>query len=585
MINSNEREVNTNIKENSERYVSLKSSSYYNSDRQQNTNTSLDTKSVSNSPAAFMKRFEESQMLAVIKKSKKMARKNPSDKPLTDEQRYFAEVAKANRELMKERLTKGYSRHFIKQLCGHYMPPVSETGLRSDTLNSVAAKLFVAATPKGKQLRTNWGKDSLLTIGIKLFALDEPYVEGNRKFLSFIRIDTDRIWDSPEQCQDFFRQLSKDGKISCEPHFLVGLKLPTGHYVRPHAIWMLPFGSAIWNEPTKTGFRSAPVNLYHSVYFGLCNALLEAGADAGAPAASQQTKNPLSPEFYTICPQDSHFPDLSEHAEYLDLGHNRDSLTRQAASVQSGMDIEQSNEIFNFLQKAAYRIMSAWHYNADPEFMRYRFEGRVGAISDRLHIELERVLAQSSIRPKKGDGNASYLIATVAEYSVSKFDPAKIQAKRNKGAAMHLVSGVECLKERKAIGGIFAAEKNADRVQKIVFDAVIKAHERGYDMNKSSIAKIASVSRTTVHKYWNSALENLVIYIDNKKCSTQSMIKRYTTIRTNDNNKITSTTTDTGTTRYLESYETDIVSDIRYENRNGNRERVRNPYSEMRMKC
>lgn len=541
MVNQFKKEVNRQNIEKDTNYVSLKKSSYSSSDCQQNLNSdgviSSSKIPLLNSPVIFMKKYEEQQMLSAIKKAKKQARKKHSDKPLTDEARYHIENAKFNRELINDRLTKGYSRKAIKQLSGYYVAPVHEEGLRSNTLNSVAARLFVAATPKGKYLRSNWGKESLQTIGIKLFALDEPYVEGNRKFLSFIRIDTDRVWNSPEECQSFFRQLAKDGKIASEPHFLVGLKLATGHFIRPHAIWMLPFGSAVWNEPSKKGFKSAPLNLFHSVYYGLCNALLEAGADAGAPATSQQVKNPLSPEYHTIATQDSTFPDLSEHAEYLELNHNRDDLTRKAASVQSGMKIEQSNELFNFLQKAAYRIMSAWHYNADPEFVRNRSEGRVGAIADRLHIELERVIAQSDIRPKKKDGNVGYLVASVAEYAASKFDPEKIQNKRNKGAAVHLVEGVKSVSERQKIGAAYTAAVKAEASEKAVTEAVINAHINGHDINKTAIAKAVNISRPTVYKYWDSAIKNLNIYIQNNECKTKYMIKRYKQVCTDVINK------------------------------------------------
>jgi len=367
----------------------------------------------------------------------------------------------------------------------------------------------------------------LAKIGIKLFSLDEPYVEGNRKFLSFIRIDTDRVWTSYQQCQDFFRQLAHDGKIACEPHFLVGLRLPNGQFVRPHAIWMLPYGSAIWNEPSKAGFNRAPVDLFHSVYYGLCNALLEAGADAGAPATSQQVKNPLSPEWFTICPQDTHFPDLSEHAEYLELGHNRESLTRRAAAVQSGMDIEQSNGLFNFLQKAAYSIMSGWHFAADPEFARNRAEGRLGAISDRLHIELERAVAQSDTRPGKRDGNIQYLIASVANYAVGKWNPEKLNSKRDRGAALHLVQGMTSMSDRQSAGGRYAAERNSERVHNAIKATILKLKAQGVELTKTLVARVSGISRPTVHKYWDQVI---AVAARVQECKKQCMIKRYSPI-------------------------------------------------------
>ncbi|MCH6206308.1 hypothetical protein L3V16_21015 [Brucella ciceri] len=479
------------------------------------------------SPATFMKRFQEDILRANMAKAKKQARRKNSDVEITPEAEYFIEQARINRELIKERLEQGYDRRGWKTLSGHQVAPVQEKGLRSQTLNSAAAKLFVAAVPKAKDLRTNWGKGALTRIGIKLFSLDEPYIEGNRKFLSFVRIDTDRVWNSYEQCQEFFRQLAHDGKIACEPHFLVGLRLPNGQFVRPHAIWMLPYGSAVWNEPSKAGFNRAPVDLFHSVYYGLCNALLEAGADAGAPATSQQVKNPLSPEWFTVCPQDSHFPDLSEHADYLELGHNRESLTRRSAAVQSGMDIQQSNGLFNFLQKAAYSIMSGWHFAADPEFARNRAEGRLGAISDRLHIELERAVAQSDIRPGKRDGNIQYLIASVANYAVGKWNPEKLNYKRDRGAALHLVQGMTSMSDRMAAGGKYAALKNSERVVNAIKTTIQKLKAQGVELTKATVARFSGISRPTVHKYWDQVM---AVARRAQGCKKQGMIKRYSQI-------------------------------------------------------
>ncbi len=485
----------------------------------------IGVKSSSTSPATFMKRFQEDTFRSNMAKASKQARRKNSDREITPEAEYFIEQARINRELIKLRLENGYERRGWKILSGHQVAPVFETGLRSQTLNSAAAKLFVAAVPKARDLRTNWGKGALAKIGVKLFSLDEPYIEGNRKFLSFVRIDTDRVWDSYEQCVDFFRQLAHDGKIACEPHFLIGLRLRDGKFMRPHAIWMLPYGSAVWNEPGKAGFNRAPVDLFHSVYYGLNNALLEAGADAGAPATSQQVKNPLSPEWFTVCPQDSYYPDLSEHAEYLELGHNRDSLTRRSAAVQSGMDIQQSNGLFNYLQKVAYATMTGWHFAGDPEFKRHRQEGRLGAICDRLHIELERAVAQSDLRPSKKDGNVQYLIASVANYAVSKWNPDKLdKAGRNKGAALHLVQGMKSASDRMTAGGKYAAQRNSDRVVDAITTAIKKLTADGVELTKSAVARMAAVSRSSVQKHWDHAI---ALVQRANTCLKQGMIKRY----------------------------------------------------------
>lgn len=417
---------------------------------------------------------------------------------------FFRQRYKDQQALVKERLELGYRRHGFKELSGHQVGPVRECGLRSETLKSEAGRMFVASVPRMRDLRSNWGKGALEKLHQKIFSLDAPYVEGNRKFLGFLRIDTDRVWTSVDECRSFYRLLTHDGKLACEPHFLVGLKLRDGRFVRPHAIWMLPRGAAIWNEPGKEGWRRGPVDLFHSVYFGLNNALLEAGADAGAPAASQQVKCPLSPEWHTVCPQDSHFPDLAEHAEYLELNHNRETLLRRAASVQSGMGIFESNEIFNFCQKTAYAVLNGWHFSADGEFRTARQNGRSGAIVDRLHQELERALAASIKQSgRNGAENTSLIVAKVAEYAVAHWNPDVLQqTKKNRGVLMHVVGGRKTLKERQFIAARYSAQKNAERTLNRIEDAIRRLLEKGIDLSKANIARESGISRPTINKYW-----------------------------------------------------------------------------------
>lgn len=421
-----------------------------------------------------------------------------------EDKEFFHQRYKDQQALVKERLELGYRRRGYKELSGHQVGPVREEGLRSETLKSKASELFVAAVPRKQDLRSSWGKGTLERLHQKLFSLDEPYVEGNRKFLGFLRIDTDRVWNSVEECCSFYRLLVDDGEIACEPHFLVGLKLHDGRFIRPHAIWMLPKGAAIWNEPDKEGWRRGPVDLFRSVYFGLCHALLEAGADAGAPAASQQVKCPLSPEWHTVCPQDICFPDLSEHAEYLELNHKREMLLRRAACVQSGMGIVASNEIFNFCQKKAYEILNGWHFSADAQFKADYQGKRFGSIIDRLHAELENALTTGASRSKANHAeNTSLIIAKVAEYAVSHWNPDALQqSKKNRGVLMHVVEGQKSLKERQVTAAQYSAQKNAERTLNSIENAIKSLSEKGIGVTKTNIARESGISRPTIDKYW-----------------------------------------------------------------------------------
>lgn len=456
-----------------------------------------------------MTRFREDAVRAAQQKSADRARKlsargRRKSKPLTYDAETFAQRARDTADLIRLRLEKGYRRFGDRKLSGHYVGPKHEMGLRSETLKSMAAELFPALVPSAKKLRTSWGKTELETLGTKLFSMDEPYIEGNRQFLGFIRIDTDRVWRSIEECRSFYEALVSDGKIACPPHFLVGLRLRDGSYVRPHAIWLLPYGEAVWNSPGHPQWRREPVELFKGVYYGLCNALLEAGADPAAPATSQQVKNPLSPEWLTICMQDSHFPSLTEHAEYLDMSSRRENLIRKAADVQTGLEIAQSNMLFNTLQRAAYDTLRKWHFDADPDYRDAIQSGRRGRLADSLHIALSdriREMDLSEIRIK--DTGLELMIAKVADYAVSSWDPMKaFRSGSSRGVIRHIVEGMKTVRERYQAGAAYATSCKKTKALDAMLAAVRRMNADGEVITKSAVARESGVSRKTVITRW-----------------------------------------------------------------------------------
>lgn len=457
-----------------------------------------------------MTRFREDSVRAARQKSADRIRKAKANARLkstsmTDDARFFAERARANADLKRDRLENGYRRFGDRKLSGHYVGPIHEIGLRSETLNNAAAELFPALVPNAKRLRTSWGKTELETLGTKLFSLDEPYIEGNREFLGYLRIDTDRIWRSPEECRSFYEVLVADGRIACAPHFLVGLKLRDGSFVRPHAIWILPYGTAIWNAPGHPQWRSGPLDLFKSVYYGLCNALLEAGADPAAPATSQQVKNPLSPEWTTICMQDSHFPGLAEHAEYLDMSSRRENLIRRAADVQTGLDVTQSNVLFNALQRAAYETLRKWHFDADADYNDAMKSGHRGRLADNLHVALsERVQAMDVADLKMKDSAIELMIAKVSDFAVASWDP--IRASRSgssRGIIRHIVEGLNTVKERRQAAAAYTTSRKMEKSLHAMLTAIQRLEADGKAITKSAVARESGLSRQTVTSRWS----------------------------------------------------------------------------------
>lgn len=457
-----------------------------------------------------MTRFREDAERAAQRKSadrakKLSARGRQKSKPLTYDAEFFARRARDTADLIRLRLEKGYRRFGDKKLSGHYVGPVHEMGLRSETLRSMAAELFPALVPNAKRLRTSWGKTELETLGTKLFSLDEPYIEGNREFLGFIRIDTDRVWRSVAECRSFYEGLVDDGQIACAPHFLVGMKLRDGSFLRPHAIWLLPYGGAVWNAPGHPQWRREPVDLFKSVYYGFCNALLEAGADPAAPATSQQTKNPLSPEWTTVCMQDSHFPSLDEHAEYLDMNSRRETLIRKAADVQTGLEITQSNMLFNALQRAAYDTLRKWHFDADPDYRDAIKSGRRGRLADSLHVALsERVREMDTADLKMKDSAIELMVAKVADFAVSAWNPRKAsRTGSSRGAIRHIVEGMKSVKERRQAAATYATSRKMEKTLDAIRKAVQRMIAEGKAITKSAVARESGLSRPTVTARWN----------------------------------------------------------------------------------
>jgi hypothetical protein len=464
-----------------------------------------------------MSRFREDSLRAAQRKSADRARKlsargRRKSKPLSYDAEFFARRARDTADLIQLRLEKGYRRFGDRKLSGHYVGPKHEMGLRSETLKSMAAELFPALVPSAKKLRTSWGKSELETLGTKLFSLDEPYIEGNREFLGFIRIDTDRVWRSIEECRSFYEGLVSDGRIACAPHFLVGLRLRDGSYVRPHAIWLLPYGEAVWNAPGHPRWRPEPVELFKGVYYGLCNSLLEAGADPAAPATSQQVKNPLSPEWTTVCMQDSHFPSLTEHAEYLDMSSRRENLIRRAADVQTGLEVSQSNVLFNTLQRAAYATLRQWHFDANTEYRDAIQSSRRGRLADSLHVALSdriREMDLSEIRIK--DTALELMIAKVADYAATSWDPKKaFRSGSSRGVIRHIVEGMKTVKERRQAAAAYATSRKTEKTLDAMFAAVQRLKADGKVITKSAVARESGISRKTVITRWNDLPEGVL---------------------------------------------------------------------------
>ncbi len=205
--------------------------------------------------------------------------------------------ARELREMVRKRLRDGYELPFDREIAGRLRKAFREMGLRSD--GNPVLKLFVTLVPKAGRARASNDK---ATLGVqsksKLLTLDYPYVELNKKFLGALRIDSDGVFHSPGHLLFALEDLVRSGRIPCLPHIITGDLMEDGTYRRPHLIFLLPPGSAVWAAVEDSRCRADILNMFHGVYRGLVNALLELGADPGAPATTMRMKIPF-PRFGT----------------------------------------------------------------------------------------------------------------------------------------------------------------------------------------------------------------------------------------------------------------------------------------------
>lgn len=431
----------------------------------------------------FETRYAEARRKAAEAKAK---RKTTSGHRNRTESGCAAEL----RHAVHERLEKGYVLPFDQQIAGRWRRAFREEGLRSE--ENPVLQLFVTLVPKGGHARASNDKATLdVQSRSKLLTLDYPYIELNKEFLGAIRIDCDGVFASPQHLLQTLEDLVKDGAIPCLPHIIVGDKMDDGTYRRPHLIFLLPPGCAVWKSEDRR-CRAGIVRLFCGVYNGLARAMLPLGADPAAPATTMRMKNPLSPIWHTLTPNGSHMPTLSDYAGWVDTRTSRGALVRQAASIQSAMAITPSNILFNTLREGAVALLTEWHFAADS-----RMEGSRTALADHLHAALEDHARTMAL----DDAGLSYVVAKVAEYLALNFDPAKLQGGKNRHRILHLVDDMTSVRDRQKAGAEYSHGARRERSFDRLLTAYRAMQEAGENLSPEHLASKAGVSRSTAYRH------------------------------------------------------------------------------------
>ncbi len=439
----------------------------------------------------FETRYAEARRKAAEARMKRKSASMPSriDAGEPDTNRFRQEAIDLRRTVQR-RLEEGFELPFGKQVAGRWRDPFTEEGLRSE--ENPILKLFVSLVPKGGAARASNDKATLaVQTRSKLLTLDYPYIELNKAFLGALRIDCDGVFVSPEHLLYALEELVEAGALPCLPHIIVGDRRADGSYHRPHLIFLLPPGSAVWKSSDKR-CRGDIVRLFLGVYHGLVKALLGLGADPAAPAATMRMKNPLSPFWHTLTPNRHTMPTLSEYADRVDTRTSREALVRHAASIQSAMDLTPSNLAFNTLRDRAKALLIEWHFAADARMTDSR-----AALADHLHAALDDHARTIEL----DDTRISYVVAKVADHLALDFDATKLQGKKNRKRLLHVVEGMRSVKDRQKAGAEYSNGVRRDRSLEKLIAAYAAMLERAETLSPEKLASRAGVSRSTAYRH------------------------------------------------------------------------------------
>ncbi|MGO4441188.1 hypothetical protein [Rhizobium sp. RAF56] len=439
----------------------------------------------------FETRYLEAQRL------KRQAKKSRPSCLNRNEPNKFAAAAVEQRELVRKRLEEGYELRFAREVGGRIRQPFSEFGLRSE--ENFVLKYFVSLVPRGGKARASDDKANLaVQTRSKLLTLDYPYVELNHEFMAALRVDCDGIFNSPETCEAALKEVVRDGSIPCLPHIIVGDLMDDGTFARPHFIWLLPYGSAVWRSDDER-CRKGPVKLFDAVSRGLAAALLDLGADPAVPTMTGRMKCPTSPVWCTRTPNPDIWPTLAEYAEYVDTRVARAVLTRRAAAVQCGLGLTASNRVFEVLRTEGQRLLAEWHFGADARMRHSR-----GALADHLHSALDAFVEKAGLSAE----GVGYITSKVSDYLVAHFDPAKLEGKAvNRGKLLDVVCGLETVKERQKAGGQYAGTMKGISTLNRLVDAFQRLQAAGETITQTAVAAASGISRRTAVGRWAEIVE------------------------------------------------------------------------------
>lgn len=263
------------------------------------------------------------------------------------EREKWANIRRETAAETSDRLRYGFFTHSCK-VAGEVVEKFAEflgEGILRSGLGSPSLARMAALYPKVESLRAGYDKTALLTTTSKLFALDCPYVELNKKVAGCIVVELDVVL----RVEEFRNALLEILGPHRMPNLMVGRISASGFLVRPHLLWILR--TPVWNEPYResadplTGevstsgdprCKTKPIAKVGFIQRGLTQLLLPLGAD---PACRNvwKPKNPLSPFWTTIITNDDCWHDLGDFDQIKGWPRNVDeaAMAETAAKMRA----------------------------------------------------------------------------------------------------------------------------------------------------------------------------------------------------------------------------------------------------------
>lgn len=376
--------------------------------------------------------------------------------------------------------------------------------------------------PKAKNLRVGHDKETVYAVKYKLFALDAPYAEHDKRFARYLAIDLDGVWPSIADCIEDLRQIFPPHLM---PNLLVGRRDANGDWEGGHLIWYLSQydedgnkrDSSVWLEKEDKRCRKAPIRFYEQVIRGLKKLLLPLGADAGW-RNMRKPKAALSPFWSTIVVNDGHFVTLKDffNVPGFSLEVTESQLTEEATKGRveaMGAPPETSNRLWkvvgNIIEPLAREALGKREASfvaaalQSPAALTAWFLARV---HPRAMIELADELAEDSKKLAYLDTVLQRRCEFAAQYCLRRRRKRTARRGRDRDAFLK----VETAATRRQIAGDRSAKQKHARKIYAMAKTIHRLLASGLILTKTALIKEWRVAtKSFAYKHWDEAIAML----------------------------------------------------------------------------